>query len=95
MKTNRSHSNIRRIDQIHDLRDLAAYLDWQGWSTTIPDADETFRPTAWPPLTAAGRITTEADRLHTRLVMRDWLDDLTTDDEGAPCATMTIAPVTR
>lgn len=70
-------------------RATAKRLDFLGWSSTVPDEDETWEAHAWPPLTDKGRITAPAKKQHASLYRLGKLGPLHADEEGAPVAKIT------
>lgn len=66
--------------------ELTRYLALHGWSTTTPTPADEWQPHAWLPLRRDGRPTAKALATHKRLASLGWLDEIATDDEGAPCA---------
>lgn len=61
---------------------IARELDALGWATTVPDADDCWTATAWPPLTQAGIPDHRSDRTVHRLQRAGQLGLAARDDEG-------------
>ena len=76
----------RTTRQIRTARDLHAYLEWHGWSTTAPADGDTWVATAWPPLRLDDQPTADAKRVHAELYRIGMLGQMEYDAEGALCA---------
>jgi hypothetical protein len=81
-----------RIHAIQTITDLCQYLDYHGWSTSVPNHDDSWEAHAWPELRRDGSMTADATRLHARLASLGHLGQMSTDSEGTPCAAILLRP---
>ncbi len=76
---------LARITAGSDPASVARALDWRGWATTVPAADDSWSAYAWPPVTRNGEIRAAECRLADRLVRAGVLGEQAFDSDGNPC----------